>query len=142
MLPWKWLAMLLAFCLVNALWRNVNSPSLRDDLGEWLIAVANGAFTGFIVAGLLVISVMLAVNRLPWRGWRLYLALAVVAALASAFGSVLLLAWESDGAFLSEALAVLVALAESPASTLRHLVALFAARHSVRVGARLPQTAA
>jgi len=89
-----------AFALVNAIRRNVNIvfyPPFTDRICGFLETFLTGYLMGVIV----LIAVVWTFNRQPRKGWRQYVAIAVAVIVASGLGSMVLLAYETDGEFLS-----------------------------------------
>jgi len=95
----KGFGIVFGICAVNAFRRTITNKDLWEQPLQWLLLVAETFFSSFLVAIPIVIAVVAAYNRLSLRGWRLYAALAAVAALASAFGAFLLVGWETGGTF-------------------------------------------
>jgi hypothetical protein len=84
---WKTIALVGAFCVVNALRRNVNSTLLWEEPTEWLIDIADTTITGLLAAVPVVFAVVAAFGRIPGRGiWRAAAMIAVVA-LSTAVGA-------------------------------------------------------
>ena len=93
-------AIVAAFALVNAIRRSVNTvfyPPFADRLCGFLETFLTGYLLGVIV----LIAVVWTFNRQPRKGWRQYVAIAVAVIVASGLGSLVLLAYETDGEFLS-----------------------------------------
>ena len=91
---WKGGAFIVAFAVVNALRRNMNSSYLIENPSQWWLDLATTILTGIVVALTVVVAVVVAVNRLPLKGWKLVAALIFIAAAASFAGSVALTALE------------------------------------------------
>jgi signal transduction histidine kinase len=88
------------FALVNAIRRNVNTvftPPFTDRIC-WFLETF---LTGYVMGVVVLIAVVWTFNRQPRRGWRQYGAMAAAVIVASGLGSLLLLAYETDGEFLS-----------------------------------------
>src|SRR5512132_1266173 len=89
-----------AFALVNAIRRNVNTvftPPFTDRICGFLETF----LTGYLMGVFVLIAVVWTFNRQPRRGWRQYVAIAAAVIVASGLGSLVLLAYETDGEFLS-----------------------------------------
>jgi len=89
-----------AFALVNAIRRNVNIvfyPPFTDRL----CGFAETFLTGYLMGVMVLIAVVWTFNRQPRKGWRQYVAMAAAVIVASGLGSLVLLAYETDGEFLS-----------------------------------------
>jgi hypothetical protein len=88
------------FALVNAIRRNVNTvftPPFTDRIC-WFLETF---LTGYVMGVVVLIAVVWTFNRQPRKGWRQYVAMAAAVIVASGLGSLLLLAYETDGEFLS-----------------------------------------
>ena len=89
-----------AFALINAIRRNVNTvftPPFTDRICGFLETF----LTGYLMGVFVLIAVVWTFNRQPRRGWRQYVAIAAAVIVASGLGSLVLLAYETDGEFLS-----------------------------------------
>ena len=92
-LNWKGFAIIVAFSFINALRQNANSRLLWEEPSEWLIDLANSTLSVAVVAVTVIVAVVIAFNRMPWRGSRQIAALVVVIAASSALGTLLFLLW-------------------------------------------------
>lgn len=92
-LNWKGFAIIVAFSFINALRQNANSRLLWEEPSEWLIDLANSTLSVVIVAVTVIVAVVIAFNRMPWRGSRQIAALVVIVVASSALGTMLLLLW-------------------------------------------------
>src|SRR6476620_5836012 len=93
-------AIVAAFALVNAIRRSVNTvfyPPFADRLCGFLETF----LTGYLMGVMVLVAVVWTFNRQQRKGWRQYVAMAAAVIVASGLGSLVLLAYETDGAFLS-----------------------------------------
>ena len=95
-MPWKTLALLLAFAVVNAFRRGINSRLLWEEPVDWIEDMVNITLTGFFVAACVVFAVMTAFDRFPRHGLRRAVALIAAAVISSAVGTLGLAWWEGE----------------------------------------------